>query len=86
MHIRLLAALIKEDEMNQVHFCASDQKDNWHLSSYAGSQDPMGWPETLRRYVGSYHGNHETGELMEVLNKPEYPFVEVEDTITVCRQ
>ncbi|KAI6184090.1 hypothetical protein M3Y97_00559200 [Aphelenchoides bicaudatus] len=81
IHIAFIRLFIRDDEENQVQFCAQDT-NNW-LNVAMQLLDGMTYAEILRYYLES-DARFECGEIIEILNA-NYPFVDVEKRITVLK-
>ncbi|KAJ8687395.1 hypothetical protein QAD02_023189 [Eretmocerus hayati] len=79
IHITLIKALLREEELQQTHFGPLDQKDSVNISLYF--VDAMTWPEVLRSIVESDKSFDEN--ILTVLSGSDYPFSGIEDRIKV---
>ena len=81
IHVMLLKALIREDDSQQTTLTVPDQKDSVNISLFL--IDPLTWPEVLRLYVESDQQFDQN--VLNILNRSEYPFVPVSDRIEVLQ-
>ena len=81
IHITLLKAILREEDAQQTHFGALDQKDTVNVTLFF--VDSMTWPEVLRSYVES-DGNFDQN-VLDLLNNCEYPFTTVETRLKVLQ-
>lgn len=81
IHIMLLKAILREEDIQSTHFGPLDQKDSVNISLFF--IDNITWPEVLRSYVESdkiFDRN-----VFQILETKEYPHSGVEDRITVLQ-
>ncbi|XP_075160179.1 nucleosome-remodeling factor subunit NURF301 E(bx) isoform X2 [Haematobia irritans] len=81
IHIMLLKAILREEDVQGTHFSPLDQKDTVNISLYL--IDPITWPEVLRSYVES--DDLFDREVFNILSKGEYPYTGVQDRILVLQ-
>lgn len=81
IHITLLKAILREEDAQQTHFGALDQKDTVNVTLFF--VDGMTWPEVLRAYVESDSNFDQS--VLELLNNCEYPFTTTETRLKVLQ-
>ncbi|CAD7006089.1 nucleosome-remodeling factor subunit NURF301 [Ceratitis capitata] len=81
IHIMLLKAILREEDVQGTHFGPLDQKDTVNISLYL--IDGITWPEVLRSYVESDAIFNR--EVYNILCSGDYPFTGVTDRITVLQ-
>ncbi|KAJ1519876.1 hypothetical protein ONE63_004117 [Megalurothrips usitatus] len=81
IHITLLKAILREEDAQQTHFGALDQKDTVNVTLFF--VDAMTWPEVLRAYVESDNNFDQT--VLDLLNNCEYPFTTPETRLKVLQ-
>ncbi|KAE8752789.1 hypothetical protein FOCC_FOCC000527 [Frankliniella occidentalis] len=81
IHITLLKAILREEDAQQTHFGALDQKDTVNVTLFF--VDAMTWPEVLRSYVESDPNFDQS--VLELLNNCEYPFTTPETRLKVLQ-
>ncbi|XP_037935979.1 nucleosome-remodeling factor subunit NURF301 isoform X3 [Teleopsis dalmanni] len=81
IHIMLLKAILREEDVQGTHFGPLDQKDTVNISLYL--IDPITWPEVLRSYVES--DKVFDREVYNILCSAEYPYTGVDDRITILQ-
>lgn len=81
IHIMLLKAILREEDAQQTHFGALDQKDS--VNSVMYFIDGVTWPETLRAYIES-DATFES-HVLKILNSCEYPYTDVENRLKVLQ-
>lgn len=81
IHTTLLKAILREEDAQQTHFGALDQKDTVNVTLFF--VDAMTWPEVLRAYVESDSNFDQT--VLELLNNCEYPFTTTETRLKVLQ-
>ncbi|XP_039965704.1 nucleosome-remodeling factor subunit NURF301 isoform X1 [Bactrocera tryoni] len=81
IHIMLLKAILREEDVQGTHFGPLDQKDTVNISLYL--IDGITWPEVLRCYVES--DGIFSREVHNILSAGDYPFTGVTDRITVLQ-
>lgn len=81
IHMMLLKAMLREEDMQATHFGPLDQKDSINITLYL--MDNMTWPEILRSYVES--DSVFDRNILEILSTREYPYTGIEDRLTVLQ-
>ena len=81
-HIALMKSLLREEEANNTTFGAHDLKDSINIALFF--LDGMTWTELVRSYLDSDQ-NQEFKSTIEVLEKSDFPFVGIEDKLTVLQ-
>ncbi|XP_046808257.1 nucleosome-remodeling factor subunit NURF301 isoform X2 [Lucilia cuprina] len=81
IHIMLLKAILREEDVQGTHFSPLDQKDTVNISLYL--IDAITWPEVLRSYVES--DDSFDRDVYKVLCAGEYPYTGVLDRIRVLQ-
>ncbi|KAM7358275.1 nucleosome-remodeling factor subunit NURF301 E(bx) isoform 2-T3 [Cochliomyia hominivorax] len=81
IHIMLLKAILREEDVQGTHFSPLDQKDTVNISLYL--IDAITWPEVLRSYVES--DDTFDREVLKILCKGEYPYTGVLNRISVLQ-
>ncbi|XP_065199486.1 nucleosome-remodeling factor subunit NURF301 [Planococcus citri] len=81
IHIMLLKAILREEDAQQTHFGALDQKDS--VNSVLYFIDGVTWPEVLRAYIES-DGTFEE-PILQILNSCEYPFTDIENRLKILQ-
>ncbi|XP_017481790.1 PREDICTED: nucleosome-remodeling factor subunit NURF301 isoform X1 [Rhagoletis zephyria] len=81
VHIMLLKAILREEDVQGTHFGPLDQKDTVNISLYL--IDGITWPEVLRSYVES--DTIFSREVYNILCAGDYPFTGVTDRIIVLQ-
>ncbi|XP_053954762.1 nucleosome-remodeling factor subunit NURF301 isoform X1 [Anastrepha ludens] len=79
VHIMLLKAILREEDVQGTHFGPLDQKDTVNICLYL--IDGITWPEVLRSYVES--DTIFNREVYNILCAGDYPFTGVNDRLTV---
>jgi len=77
IHIALLRALIREDELQATHFGPLDHKDSINIMLYL--IDPLTWPQVLHNYLNSdlvtYHA------VVQMMEKCNYPYTSLQNRL-----
>lgn len=81
VHIMLLKAILREEDIQQTHFGSLDQKDS--VNSVMYFIDGITWPETLRAYMESDKNFEQYG--LQILESCEYPFTDVENRLKILQ-
>lgn len=81
-HIALMKSLLREEEANNTTFGAHDLKDSINIALFF--LDGMTWTELVRSYLDSDQ-NQEFKHTIEVLERTDFPFVGIEDKLTVLQ-
>lgn len=81
IHIMLMKAILREEDIQQTHFGALDQKDS--VNSVMYFIDGMTWPEALRAYMESDKNFEQYG--LQILNSCEYPFTDIENRLKILQ-
>lgn len=81
IHIMLLKAILREEDVQGTHFSPLDQKDTVNISLYL--IDTITWPEVLRSYVES--DDSFDRDIYNILCAGEYPYTGVFDRIRVLQ-
>lgn len=81
IHTMLLKAILREEDAQQTHFGALDQKDS--VNSVVYFIDGMTWPEVLRAYIESDSSFEQ--HILQILNTCEYPFTDVENRLKILQ-
>lgn len=81
IHIMILRALLREEDSQGTQFGPQDNKDSINISMYL--IDQLTWPEVLRSYLESHESFDK--ESLNILALKDYPFVSVEDRISVLQ-
>ncbi|XP_059217057.1 nucleosome-remodeling factor subunit NURF301 isoform X2 [Stomoxys calcitrans] len=81
IHIMLLKAILREEDVQGTHFSPLDQKDTVNISLYL--IDAITWPEVLRSYVES--DDSFDRHVSNILSNGEYPYTGVDDRIKVLQ-
>lgn len=81
IHTTLLKAILREEDAQQTHFGALDQKDTVNVTLFF--VDAMTWPEVLRSYVES--DSNFDQNILDLLNNCEYPFTSPETRLKVLQ-
>lgn len=81
IHIQLLRALLREEDSQGTQFGPQDHKDSINITLYL--IDQLTWPEVLRSYLESHESFDKLS--LNILNNKDYPFVAIEDRITVLQ-
>ncbi|XP_065360570.1 nucleosome-remodeling factor subunit NURF301 isoform X2 [Calliphora vicina] len=81
IHIMLLKAILREEDVQGTHFSPLDQKDTVNISLYL--IDAITWPEVLRSYVESDVSFDR--DVYKILCTGEYPYTGVLDRIQVLQ-
>lgn len=81
IHIMLLKAILREEDAQQTHFGALDQKDS--VNSVMYFIDGVTWPETLRAFIES-DATFES-QCLKILNSCEYPYTDVENRLKILQ-
>lgn len=82
LHITLLKALLREDDISSTSFGPQDTKDSVNISLFF--LDSMTWPEILRGFLDSE--NHpEYRRHLSVVESPNYPFVPYAEKMKVLQ-
>ena len=82
IHITLMRALFREDEVSNTTFGPQDQKDSINISLYF--LDSMTWPELLRAYLDC-EKHPEYRRNLAVLESPDFPFVPFSEKLQVLQ-
>ncbi|EDV95519.1 GH15750 [Drosophila grimshawi] len=81
IHIMLLKAILREEDVQGTHFGPLDQKDTVNISLYL--IDAITWPEVLRSYVES--DREFDRNVFKILSTGEYPYTCVEHRLVVLQ-
>lgn len=82
IHIMLLKAILREEDLQQTHYGAVDQKDS--INSILYFMDTITWPEVLRGYIDS--DKSFDPQLLKVFNSgDEYPFTNIKNRLIVLQ-
>jgi nucleosome-remodeling factor subunit BPTF len=82
VHLSLIKILLKEDEVSLVSYGPTDLKTCIDVSFHL--IDSFTWPEILRQYIESDMKMLSlNSNLLNILNKPTYPLVNISDKLTV---
>ncbi|XP_030568428.1 nucleosome-remodeling factor subunit NURF301 isoform X3 [Drosophila novamexicana] len=81
IHIMLLKAILREEDVQGTHFGPLDQKDTVNISLYL--IDAITWPEVLRSYVES--DREFDRNVYKILSTGEYPYNGVEHRLVVLQ-
>ncbi|XP_032291521.1 nucleosome-remodeling factor subunit NURF301 isoform X1 [Drosophila virilis] len=81
IHIMLLKAILREEDVQGTHFGPLDQKDTVNISLYL--IDAITWPEVLRSYVES--DREFDRNVYKILSTGEYPYTGVEYRLEVLQ-
>lgn len=81
IHIMLLKAILREEDVQGTHFSPQDQKDTVNISLYL--IDAITWPEVLRSYVES--DVLFDRDIFNILSRGEYPYTGIHDRIRVLQ-
>ncbi|KAH8408542.1 hypothetical protein KR215_007131 [Drosophila sulfurigaster] len=81
VHIMLLKAILREEDVQGTHFGPLDQKDTVNISLYL--IDAITWPEVLRSYVES--DKEFDRDVYHILCSGEYPYSGVDNRLTVLQ-
>lgn len=81
IHIMLIKALLREEEVQQTHFGPLDQKDSINITLYL--IDNVTWPEVLKVYVES--DKFFDTKVLNILESCEYPYTSVQNRIKVLQ-
>lgn len=81
IHIMLLKAILREEDAQQTHFGALDQKDSVNSTLYF--IDGMAWSDVLRAYIESDSSFEKYA--LQILNSCEYPFTDIENRLKICQ-
>lgn len=81
VHIMLLKAILREEDVQGTHFSPLDQKDSVNITLYL--IDAITWPEVLRSYVES--DNSFDRNVYNILSAGEYPYTGVVHRISVLQ-
>ncbi|XP_050054752.1 nucleosome-remodeling factor subunit NURF301 isoform X3 [Aphis gossypii] len=82
IHIMLLKAILREEDLQQTHYGAVDQKDS--INSVLYFMDTITWPEVLREYIES--DKSFDPQVLKVFNSgDEYPFTNIKNRLSVLQ-
>ncbi|CAI6343705.1 unnamed protein product [Macrosiphum euphorbiae] len=82
VHIMLLKAILREEDLQQTHYGAVDQKDS--INSVLYFMDTFTWPEVLREYIES--DKSFDPQVLKVFNNgDEYPFTNIKNRLSVLQ-
>lgn len=81
VHIMLLKAILREEDVQGTHFGPLDQKDTVNISLYLN--DSITWPEVLRSYVEC--DKDFDRNVYHILSTGEYPYTGVEHRLIVLQ-
>ncbi|SPP86933.1 nucleosome-remodeling factor subunit NURF301 isoform X1 [Drosophila guanche] len=81
VHIMLLKAILREEDVQGTHFGPLDQKDTVNISLYL--IDAITWPEVLRSYVES--DKTFDRQVYDILSRTEYPYTGIENRLGVLQ-
>lgn len=81
VHIMLLKAILREEDVQGTHFSPLDQKDTVNISLYL--IDAITWPEVLRSYVESDYFFDR--DVYKILSSGDYPYTGVADRVRVLQ-
>ncbi|XP_073840777.1 nucleosome-remodeling factor subunit NURF301 E(bx) [Musca autumnalis] len=81
IHIMLLKAILREEDVQGTHFSPLDQKDTVNISLYL--IDAITWPEVLRSYVES--DEQFDRDIFNILSNGEYPYTGIDDRVRVLQ-
>lgn len=82
IHINLLKAILREEDLLQTHYGAVDQKDS--INSILYFMDNITWPEVLREYIESDKSFDQ--QVFKVFNSgDEYPFTSIKNRLAVLQ-
>ncbi|XP_022221729.2 nucleosome-remodeling factor subunit NURF301 isoform X3 [Drosophila obscura] len=81
VHIMLLKAILREEDVQGTHFGPLDQKDTVNISLYL--IDAITWPEVLRSYVES--DKTFDRQVYHILSRTEYPYTGIENRLGVLQ-
>ncbi|XP_055377092.1 nucleosome-remodeling factor subunit NURF301 isoform X2 [Condylostylus longicornis] len=81
VHLMLLKAILREEDLQATHFGPLDQKDSINITLYL--IDHITWPEVLRNYIESDDFFDKT--VLRILSTQEYPFSSIEDRMLVLK-
>ncbi|KAL4097581.1 hypothetical protein QTP88_022332 [Uroleucon formosanum] len=82
VHIMLLKAILREEDLQQTHYGAVDQKDS--INSVLYFMDTITWPEVLREYIES--DKSFDPQVLKVFNNgDEYPFTNIKNRLSVLQ-
>ncbi|XP_050437023.1 nucleosome-remodeling factor subunit NURF301 isoform X2 [Adelges cooleyi] len=82
IHMMLLKAILREEDLLQTHYGAIDQKDS--INSILYFMDTITWPEVLKDYIES-DKSFDPKVLKVFNNGDEYPFTSVKNRLTVLQ-
>ena len=84
IHVTLIKAILREEDANNTSFGPSDVKDSINISLFF--LDSITWPEIFRVYLESdKNSEEEYGDVISVLQMPDFPFVSVSDKLVVLQ-
>lgn len=81
-HISLLKSLLREEDSNNTTFGPQDLKDSINITLIFN--DGLTWAELVRSYLDS-DTHDEFKSAIKPLEKPDYPFVTVDDKLAVLQ-
>ncbi|XP_015374966.1 PREDICTED: nucleosome-remodeling factor subunit NURF301-like isoform X3 [Diuraphis noxia] len=82
VHMMLLKAILREEDLQQTHYGAVDQKDS--INSILYFMDTITWPEVLREYIES--DKSFDPQVLKVFNSgDEYPFTNIKNRLSVLQ-
>jgi len=82
VHMMLLKAILREEDLQQTHYGAIDQKDS--INSVLYFMDTITWPEVLREYIES--DKSFDPQVLKVFNNgDEYPFTNIKNRLSVLQ-
>lgn len=82
IHVNLLKSILREEDIQQTHYGAMDQKDS--INSVIYFMDTITWPEVLREYIES-DKSFDPQVLKVFTNGDEYPFTNIKNRLTVLQ-
>ena len=82
IHLQLLKALLREDDIQNTWFGPQDLRDS--INVFLFFNDYITWPEVLRIYLSADMPNNRT-VLKECLTENEYPFIGVDKKLRVLQ-
>ena len=81
VHVCLLKACVQDDQDQDVQYLAMDQRESLNIMLHL--VDSMTYAEVLRQYVESF-GSEAPGEIVDILEKADYPYVHYELRLKGC--
>ncbi|XP_050535545.1 nucleosome-remodeling factor subunit NURF301 isoform X2 [Daktulosphaira vitifoliae] len=82
IHMMLLKAILREEDLQQTHYGAVDQKDS--INSILYFMDNITWPEVLKDYIES-DKSFDSNVVKVFNNGDEYPFTSIKNRLTVLQ-